>query len=395
MLVLIASLAVIAVVVARGATRGSSAAVSPKSGPSPVPAVLGTARLENVPVFLTGIGNVLPLASVTIKAQVDGKLERVAFVEGQDVKTGDLLAQIDPRPYRAALELAQAQKARDEAQLGNALLDMDRYATLLKQDSIQRQTYDTQVALVKQLRATGQADQAQIDTAQLNLDYTSIRSPVNGRTGVRLVDPGNIVHASDAGGLVVVNQIDPIAVLFTLPEGDFQRVNRAIQQSGRVPLGAHALSREDAKLLASGKLLLVNNQIDTTTGTVQLKATFGNADHVLWPGQYVNVQLVLGERRSAVTVPSSVVQRGPDGLFAYVVNGDSTVAVQPIRVAVVQEGLAVIDEGLEAGARVVVDGQYKLKPGVKVVDSLSTRTAAASGPDTSGKPAAPAVAARQ
>jgi len=372
---LLAAAAVVGVLVlARGMMRNSSAAVAaPKSGPPPVAAVLGVARLQDVPVYLNGIGNVLPLASVTIKVRVDGQLDRVAFAEGQDVKAGDLLAQIDPRPYQAALELAQAQKSRDEAQLDNALVDLDRYAVLVKQDSVQKQVYDTQVALVKQLRATVQADQAQVDTARVNLDYSTIRSPVSGRTGVRLVDPGNIVHASDATGLVVVNQIDPIAVLFTLPEGEFQRINSAIHDSGHAGLAVRALSREDVRVLATGKLLLVNNQIDTATGTVQLKATFANAGHALWPGQYVNVQLVLGERRRAVTVPASVVQRGPEGLFAYVVNADDTVAVQPIRVGVLQGDLAVVDEGLSEGTRVVVDGQYKLKPGVKVTEGRSTR----------------------
>jgi len=387
-LVLVALVVAIALVVLRGVTRGSSAAVASKPAPPAVPAVLGTAQLQNVPVYLTGIGNVLPLASVTIKVRVDGQLERVAFVEGQDVKAGDLLAQIDPRPYRAALESAQAQKARDEAQLANALVDQERYELLWKQDSIQKQTYDTQVALVRQLRATVQSDQAQVDSAQVNLDYTSIRSPVNGRTGVRLVDPGNIVHATDTTGLVVVNQIDPIAVLFTLPEGDFQRVNAAIQRSGRMPLKVRALNREDAKLLATGKLLLVNNQIDTATGTVQLKATFANPNHTLWPGQYVNIQLVLGERENAVTVPASVVQRGQEGLYAYVVNSDDSVAAQPIQVASIQDGIAVIEQGLANGARVVVDGQYKLKPGVKVTQASSTRTGAAAAGTAAASPAA-------
>jgi multidrug efflux system membrane fusion protein len=370
-LLLTVSLVVIVLLGVRAAMRNSSAAVAPKSGPPPVPAILGLSRAQTVPVYLNGIGNVLPLASVTIKVRVDGQLERVGFVEGQDVKAGDLLARIDPRPYQAVLENAQATKARDEAQLANAQVDEERYQVLVKQDSIQKQTYDTQVALVRQLRATVQSDQAQIDAAQVNLDYTTIRSPISGRTGVRLIDPGNIVHASDATGLVVVNQIDPIAVLFTLPEGDFQRVNRAIQQGGRERLTVRALSRESAELLATGKLLLVNNQIDTTTGTVQLKATFPNAIHVLWPGEYVNVQLLLGER-DAVTVPASVVQRGPQGLYAYVVNNDDSVSMQTIKVASVQDGIAVLDEGLAAGTRVVVDGQYKLKPGSKVTKASST-----------------------
>jgi len=247
---------------------------------------------------------------------------------------------------------------------------------LWKQDSIPQQTLATQEATVAQLKATVQADQAQIDAAKVQLDYTTIRAPISGRIGMRLVDPGNIVRATDATGIVSINQIDPISVLFTLPEDRFQDVNRAMREHGRAALEVQAFAREDNTLLGNGKLMLVNNQIDTATGTVQLKAQFPNGAHKLWPGQYVNVHLVLGTRRRAATVPASVVQRGPNGLYAYVVKPDDTVAVQAIRVGLIQDGTAIVEEGLEAGTRVVTDGQYKLKPGAKIVEVKADATPA-------------------
>jgi membrane fusion protein, multidrug efflux system len=301
--------------------------------------------------------------------RVDGQLEKISFAEGQDVKVGDLLAQIDARPFQAQLDAALAQKAKDEATLAAALKDLDRYRTLVEQDSIQRQLLDTTIASVGQLKASVQADQAQIDNARVQLGYTTIRAPASGRTGIRLVDAGNIVHAADATGLVVINQIDPVSVIFTLPEDEFQRVNEAIHANGKAPLSVQALARENNASLGTGRLLLVNNQIDTATGTFQLKASFPNPSHALWPGQYVNVRLVLGTRHDATTVPESVVQRGPNGLLAYVVKPDDSVAIQSIRVVQTQDGKAVIDDGLAAGTRVVVEGQYKIKPGVKVVEA--------------------------
>ena len=345
-----------------------------------VPATTAIAAEEDVPVTLAGIGTVTPLLSVTVKVRVDGQLESVAFKEGQDVKAGDLLAQIDPRPFQAVLQQAQAQKARDEALLKNAQLDLERYTTLWQQDSVSRQILDTQRATAEQLKATVQADQAQIDTAKLQLTYSTIRAPISGRTGARLVDPGNIVHAADTTGLVVINQIDPMAVVFTLPEDKFQTVNKALG-NGAKALKVMAYARETAELLGSGKLTLVNNQIDTATGTFQLKGVFANAAHLLWPGQYVNVSVILGTRQSAVTVPASVVQRGPNGLVAYVVGADDAVAVQPIRVASSQDGKAVIEEGIAAGTRVVVDGQYKLKPGSKVTEVQAAEKKGAKGGD--------------
>ena len=359
-------------------------AAEPAKGGAPVvPVVTTTVKEQDIPTYLAGIGSVTPLYAVTVKARVDGQLEKVMFSEGQEVAAGSVLAQIDPRPFRAQLELAQAQKARDSAQLANSMVDLERYTVLWKQDSIPQQTLATQQTTVAQLKATVQADQALIDTAQVQLDYTTIRAPISGRTGVRLVDPGNIVRASDNTGIVGINQINPIAVLFTLPEDRFQDINRAIREHGRAALDVQAFGREDSTLLGTGKLMLVNNQIDTATGTVQLKAQFPNAAHKLWPGQYVNVHLVMGTRQRAATVPASVVQRGPNGLFAYIVKPDDTVAVQAIRVGLIQDGTAIIEEGLDAGTRVVSDGQYKLKPGAKIVE---VKAAAAAGKSPRNSP---------
>ncbi|MGB6055428.1 MAG: efflux RND transporter periplasmic adaptor subunit, partial [Burkholderiaceae bacterium] len=271
---------------------------------------------------------------------------------------------------------AEAQRARDRAQLQNARLDLQRYAGLIEQDAVTRQTLDATRAQVAQLEAALQADDAQIRYARVQLDYTRITAPISGRVGARLVDPGNIVHAADANGLVVINQIDPIAVVFTLPGDAFQRINDALHASTE-PLPVLAYARDGAVALGQGRLVLLNNQIDTTSGTVQLKGSFANPEHRLWPGQYVNVRLLLGRRRQALTVPAAVVQRGPDGVYAYVVGDDHTARVTPIRVTDIQDDVAVIEAGLQAGDRVVLDGQYKLKPGVPVAATDADAHAAA------------------
>ena len=362
-------------IVWRSGFHVTKAADATKAGPPAVPVTTTVVKSQNVPTYLSGIGTVTPLYAVTVKARVDGQLEKVFFSEGQDIGAGTVLAQIDARPFQAQLDLAQAQKARDSAQLKNSIMDLERYTTLWKQDSIAQQTLATQQATVDQLKATVQADQATVDNAKVQLDYTTIKAPISGRTGVRLVDPGNIVRATDSTGIVGINQIDPIAVLFTLPEDRFQDINRAMSEHGRTPLEVEAYARENNTLLGNGKLMLVNNQIDTTTGTVQLKAQFTNKAHKLWPGQYVNVHLMMGTRNQAATVPASVVQRGPNGLFAYIVNSDETVAVRPIRVGTIQDGIAIVEEGLEPGIRVVSDGQYKLKPGAKIAEAKAAADA--------------------
>ena len=373
------------IVLVRGILHRADAADKATAPPPGVPVVTATAAKEDVPIFLTGIGTVQAAQSVTVKARVDGQLQKVAFSEGQDVKQGDLLAQIDPAPYQALLDGAVAQKAKDEATLANALKDLERYKTLFAQDSIQQQTLDTQVATVSQLKASILSDQAQIDNARVQLAYTTIRAPVNGRTGLRLVDVGNIVHAADTTGLVVINQIDPIAVIFTLPEEHVPTINQAILAAGATPLPVQALARDTGAALGTGHLLLVNNQIDTTTGTVQLKALFPNRSLSLWPGQYVNARIVLGTRHDATTVPESAVQRGQDGLYAYVVKPDNVAVVQPIRVAQTQGGKAIIAEGLAPGTRVVVAGQYKLKPGTKVVEAEQAAAAPAVAQQSGGR----------
>jgi membrane fusion protein, multidrug efflux system len=333
---------------------------------------------QEVAVFRTGVGTVTALASVTVKPRIDGQLVRVGFVEGQDVKAGQLLAEIDPRTLEAQLAQAQAQKARDQAQLGNARVDLKRYTTLIGQDAATQQQVDTQKALVDQLAAAVQTDEAQVNFAQVQLGFTRIVAPISGRVGARLVDAGNIVHAADPGGLVVINQIDPITVLFTLPEETFQDVNKALHASTE-PLQVIAYPRNSTEVIGAGKLILLNNQIDTSTGTVQLKGSFPNPGHALWPGQYVNVRLVLRHDPHALTVPSAAVQRSQDGTFVWVVSADNKALNQPVRVGPIQDGIAVIEGGLTAGQRIVVDGQYQLRAGIPVVESARGAARAASG----------------
>jgi multidrug efflux system membrane fusion protein len=336
-----------------------------KPRPQPVPVVVALAQAGDVPIYLEGIGTVQAYNTVTVRAQVDGTLSRIAFVEGQDVKPGDLLAQIDPRPLRAQLNQAIATQARDAAQLANARIDLQRYTTLVAQDSIATQQLDTQRALVAQLAATVRSDLAQIDYARVQLSHTTITSPISGRTGVRLVDAGNLVHATDTTGIVTVTQIEPISALFTLPGDAVGPVNRQMKAA---PLSVSAMVRNDAMPIAQGQLLLVNNQIDATTGTVQLKATFPNKEHVLWPGQFVDVRLLLETRRNAVTIPSGAVQRGPQGLFVFVVQPDGTAQMRPVRMSSSNagSGVALIESGIAAGEQVVTDGQLKLRPGARV-----------------------------
>lgn len=332
-----------------------------------VPVHTAVVQQRDMPMAVTGMGTVVPVASVTIRTRVDGQLDKVEFKEGQDVKAGQVLARLDARTFEAQLQQVQAQKAKDEAQLANARADLARYAALIQDEATTRQTLDTQKALVRQLEATVQNDAAQLNYARVQLGFTTISSPISGRIGARLVDPGNIVHAADTGGLLVVNQIDPIALQFTLPQERFQAVNRAIN-TGR-PLVVQALDQASGELLATGELTLLNNQIDTTTGTISLKARFANPQHKLWPGQAAVARLVLGTQKDALVVPSSVVQRGQDGLFAYVVDGAGRAQMQPIEVASSEGNTSVVSSGLQAGQRVVSDGQYRVTPGAAVVDA--------------------------
>jgi len=380
---------------AQAAARAGEAASAPA-----VPVHTAKVRRQDMPIAVTGVGNVLPIASVTVRARVDGQLDHVSFQEGQDVKAGQVLAQLDPRTFQAQLQQSQAQQARDEAQLANARADLQRYSALIKEDAATRQQVDTQSALVRQLAATVQSDAALLNAARVQLGFTTIAAPIAGRIGARLVDPGNIVHAADANGLLVINQVDPIAVQFTLPESAFQSVNRALH--GGAPLQVQAIDRGTGEALATGDLTLLNNQIDTATGTIAMKARFPNAAHRLWPGQSVDARLVLGTQQGALTVPSAAVQRSQDGLFAYVIDAQGKARMQPIEVSATEGGRSLVAKGLSEGDRVVTDGQYRLTPGSKVVEAADgeggkARTGAAAPPteDTQREPAGQARPARE
>jgi multidrug efflux system membrane fusion protein len=334
------------------------------AGNAPVPVVAGKAEEKDVPVYLDGLGTVQAFNTVTVHTRVDGELQQVLFTEGQEVTAGGALAVIDPRPFQAALDQAIAKKAQDEAQLANAKVTLVRNTDLLNKKVIAQADFDLSKYTVDQFQAAVQADEAAIESARTQLDYTQIKSPIDGRTGVRLVDVGNIVHAADAGGIVVITQMHPISVVFTLPEQSLQ----AILNEGGANGGLHvsALDRGNTTALDEGTLAVVDNEIDQTTGTVKLKATFPNADLKLWPGKFVNARLILTTKKNAIVVPASVVQRGPQGTYAYVIKPDKTVEMRPIKVAQTEANVAMIDDGLKAGEQVVVDGQYKLQPGSHV-----------------------------
>jgi multidrug efflux system membrane fusion protein len=328
-----------------------------------IPVTATVVQRRDLPVFLAGIGSVQAFNSVAVKVRVDGHLDEVIFAEGQDVAEGDLLAQLDPRPFQSQLAQARAAKARNEALLANARLDLQRSITLAAREFASRQTVDTQRAQVSQLEAAIQADEAAIDSAAIQLGYTTIRSPIAGRTGIRLVDRGNIVRATDTNGLVIITQVRPISVIFALSQDVLGEVARHM---ARGPLKVLAYNRDDTTRLGEGNLVLVDNQVDAATGTIRLKARFDNSDGALWPGQFVNARLLLDVRGGVLTVPAQVVQRGPSGTFAYVIKPDQSVEQRPIKTGHSHEGMTLIEAGLAEGDRVVLDGQYKLRAGSHV-----------------------------
>ncbi|MGB9071283.1 MAG: MdtA/MuxA family multidrug efflux RND transporter periplasmic adaptor subunit [Terriglobales bacterium] len=329
-----------------------------------VPVAVFTAVREDMPVYLTGLGSVTAFNTVSVKSRVDGQLMQVNFREGQQVNKGDLLVLIDPRPYQVQLAQAQAQLYKDQAQLRDAQLNYQRFKDLLNQSgAMSQQQVDTQKAAADQFEGAVRGDQATIDNAKLQIDYCHITAPVSGRIGLRLVDAGNIVHASDQNPMLVITQLQPISVIFTLPEDSLPVVVQRMKQG---TLKVDAFSRDNQIKLATGVLLTIDNQIDVTTGTARLKATFDNRDGVLFPNQFVNIRLALDVQKNVTVVPSVAVQRGPQGTFVYVVKPDKTVEARSVTVALTQSNQSAIASGLEAGDIVVTDGQDKLQKGAKV-----------------------------
>jgi len=339
----------------------------------PVPVLVAAAAKADVPVYLDAVGTTKALNTVTVRPQVDGKLLEVDFKEGQDVKKGDVLARIDPTTFQAALDQAIAKKAQDEALLANARTDLDRYERLALTNSINRQQADTQKSLVAQLEAQVKSDQGAIDNARAILAYTTIRAPIDGRTGIRQVDEGNIVHASDSTGVVVLTQLQPISIFFNLPQQDITQVNNAFAKN---PLSVDAQRSDNDAVIDRGTLRVVDNQVDSTTGTVKLKAEFPNADLQLWPGQFVNVRLLIDTLKQVVVIPTGAVQRGPNGTFVYVVKDDNTVTMRPITVQKQDETQTVVSKGVEPPERVVATGFARLTDGAKISISSGDGTPA-------------------
>lgn len=329
-----------------------------------VPVAVAAARSADMPVRISALGTVTARSTVTVKARVDGLLQRVNFREGQTVRAGQVLAEIDPKPFQVQLQQAQGQLERDRAQLQNAQADLQRYQNLLAQDSIAAQQVDNQAALVRQYEATLATDRAAVESARLNLSYTKITAPTNGRVGLRQVDAGNMIRASDTTGLVVITEVDPIAVIFPIPQDRLPAVMTQLQANAK--MAVEAFDREGRIKLASGTLVTADNVIDTTTGTIKLKAEFPNKDGLLFPNQFVNARLLVETQKGAIVVPTSAVLRGAPGTFVYVIRDDSSVTVRPVKTGAVDGDLTAITEGLAAGERVVSDGADKLREGAKV-----------------------------
>lgn len=350
-----------------------AAAQTPSPADAGIPVTAGTVAAADVPIFLNAIGTVQAFNMVTIKSRVDGQIVAVNFAEGQEVKAGAALFQIDPRPFEAALQQAQAAREKDEVQLANAEADLARYSQLVGPGFQTRQSYDQQKALVAQLQAALKGDAAQINAARLTLGYADIRSPIDGRLGARLVDLGNMVRASDAAGLVTITQLKPIFVSFTLAQ---EHIDEIREQQAKAPLAVRAARGDQKRSLGDGKLTLIDNAIDQATGTIRLKATFANDDERLWPGEFVNVRVILAVRKGVPTVPAQTVQDGPTGHYAYVIKSDDTVERRAVEIAAVQDGIAVVTKGLSPGEKIVVDGQYRLTEGARVRLSAPIKGAA-------------------
>lgn len=340
--------------------NNSTKTVAPPKAQPAVPVVAQQVKSGDVPIYLSGIGTVYAYNSVVVRSQITGQIVSIDFKEGQQVKKGDLLAVIDPRPYEALIDQSTANKKRDQAQLANAKANLGRYSPLEEKGFATQQLVETQQAQVDQLEAAIQADDAAIKAAEVQLSYTRLTSPIDGVTGIRQIDIGNIIYPTDVNGLVTVTQVEPISVIFTLPEGDLPQIQ---EQLAKGPLTVLAYSQDNKVKLGEGEFLLVNNQINQMTGTLQIKANFPNKDRKLWPGQLINARLLLQTRHDGLTVAASAVQQGPEGPYAYVIRPDGVAEMLPVKVSQVSGGQALIDSGLGANDQVVVDGQYRLKPG--------------------------------
>ena len=350
------------------------------AGPPPVPVTVAAVTRQDVPIFLTGLGTVQAYNTVTLKTRIDGQIMAVYFREGQEVHKGQVLALIDPRPYDVALQTAKANLARDQAQLNTAKANLARSKALLDAGVIALQEFQTQEATAGQFEGTVKADQAAIENAKLNLTYTRIISPIDGRVGLRMIDQGNMVHAADTNGMLVITQMRPIATIFTLPQ---EQLPEVLSHSRNQKLNVNAYSSDDRSVLAKGTLETVDNQIDPTTGTAKLKAVFDNKDGGLWPNQFVNIHLELAVAKGALVIPAAAVQRGPDGNLAYVMSQDRKIAIQPVTLAMTQGNIAVVSSGLQEGEQVVTEGQDKLHAGSLVSPKMAPKTEA---PQSAGAP---------
>src|SRR3984957_3012586 len=383
---IVALVAVLAVGVWYFRSKGSTEAKGPggpqgQFGGGPVPVVVATARRGDLPVYFNGLGTVTAFNTVTVRSRVDGQIVKINFTEGQTVHAGDALVEIDPRPYQVQLEQAEGQLAKDQAQLQDVKVDYDRYQQLFKEGVVPKQQVDTQQAQVGQFLGSIKADQAAIDNAKLQITYSHITAPITGRVGLRLVDMGNIVHATDTTGLLVITQLQPIAVIFSLPQDQLSQVIGKLHGAG--PLPVEAFDRDNTTKVATGRLLTIDNQIDTTTGTYKLKAVFSNDKDTLFPNQFVNIHLLVDTKHNVTIVPATAIARGPQGTYVYLTQKDSRVKIQPVTVTLNSGSSVAIGKGLRAGDTVVIDGQDKLQDGSRIDARTASGAAVAQSPSNS------------